>query len=296
MIRRCDRRAGFTLIESLTALIITGFAVSLILMIGARGAFQGLMLGNRAVATIDNNVTRSALGDLIGDIVIPPLTLASQAAETETMEVDDSFVGATDQVAGRLVAGRETPCAPIGAEGRLVLAVRKTGDLESTVSCALTYDDGTAIEPVDMVKLRWPDAAFSYSEDGAQWLGAWEVDRGQPVETSALPNAIQRKVFVRLTSSDGRSQLVEIATSGRVVAQTAPAPPQSNNNGGGGGGRGVGVGGRGGGPGGPGGNGGGRGGQGGGRGGGPGGPGGGAPGGGRGGGGGGGAGGGGRGG
>jgi len=243
-----SRKAGFTLIEAMIALLITGLTVALVLGVGTRGAFQAFGLGNRALATVDKEVDRQTFDDLIHDIVVPPINLASQAAETELELIDDSFVGAPDQMSGRLVAGRETVCAPLGLEGRITLSVETTASLETTVFCRLTLDDGTEIEPVAVAKLRWPDGVFSYSEDGTQWYDSWEVYRGQPTVYGADPNQVMRKIFVRLASSDGRAQIVDLAASGRALSQrvtTAANNNNGNNANGGRGGRGGGPDGRG---------------------------------------------------
>ena len=135
------------------------------------------------------------------------------------------FVGASDEVDAYLIAGRERssvrPREPKKVASRF--AAQKTGDLEVTVTRQLTLDDSTQNDPVNLVKLRWPDAAFTYSEDGSQWMDTWEVDRGMPVDDAIDPNSEVRNVFVRLASSDGRSEIIRLASSGRHIAQTAPA-------------------------------------------------------------------------
>ena len=137
-------------------------------------------------------------------------------------------------------------------EARLTLSVEKTGDLETTVFCSLLLDDGTETEPVALLRLRWPDGAFSYSEDGVEWSDSWEVYRGTPVDYADDPNQVLRKVNVRLASTDGRAQIVQLASSGRALPQrpvTAAAQNSNgnntgNNNGGRGGRGGDGAGGR----------------------------------------------------
>jgi uncharacterized membrane protein YgcG len=237
-----SRKAGFTLLEAMTVIAITGLTVSLIYTVGMRGVFTGFRLGNRALSTADMEVAKTAYRDVVASLVIPPVAVSSQAAEDElSQRIDDSFVGTPVEVAGRLIAMRETPCALTGADGRISLTF-ETDDSGTTLFCSLDEGEGAG-EPVELMRLRFGPAAFSYSEDGLEWFEDWTVERGLPVDRQALPNGELRRVLIRLAGADGDGELIALASSGRAVAQTAPQP----GGGGGGGGGGRGGGGRGGG-------------------------------------------------
>ena len=225
--KRPNRRvAGFTLIEALAALAITGLALSAVFTIGMRGVSQSFRFGQRAVMAADEQVSVQAVRDLLDAMVLPPLAVTSQAAETESETADqngmgDEFDGAADSVAGYVIAARDNPCVPVGGEGRITLTFSPVtaGTAQHTlVQCQLNTED-----PVTVATLNWPDAVFSFSEDGLTWTDSWQVVRGQNVDAAATPDAEQRRVYIRIASADGAHQIVALTQSGRPIAQTATA-------------------------------------------------------------------------
>lgn len=208
------RKAGFTLIEALATLGILGLAVSVIFMVGARSSAIGMRLGFRALNTSEMRTSQSAYRDTITSILPPTQEALPEAAalEQEELGIDETFLGAPEELSGWYVGVRETPCAQTGVVGRMTVYPEQTGSLATTVYCRVGEGDN-----VPLMTLRWPGARFSYSEDGIEWFDEWIVERGQPVENAYLPDGQQRKVLVRLSSTDDRSQIVELTQSGRNV-------------------------------------------------------------------------------
>lgn len=221
--RKPDRRvAGFTLIEALATLAVTGLTLGVIFMVGMRGVGTGFRLGQRAVDHANQQVSTQAVKDVLDSMILPSLTIPSQAAETEAEADDqngmgDEFDGSAASVAGYIVALRDNPCLPVGGEGRITLSFRTNGG-RTDVLCQLNSDD-----PVVVADLDWPNAQLSYSEDGTTWSDTWQVVRGQEVDTQINPDAEQREVYVRMATADGAHQVIGLIQSGRNIPLTGTA-------------------------------------------------------------------------
>ena len=207
-------KAGFTLIEALITLALTSLTVGVLFTIGARGGTTGFRMGNRALDVADAQLASESFRATVGAFIVPPLTTVAQTSggiEDDTTLT--TFTGDADHVEGQWLAGRASPCAVIGSTGHLVLAINRQAD-KSLLTCQL--DDA---DPIVLIDFKGKQARFQFSEDGINWVDAWTVQAGQPVTDAATPTAEQRKVYVRAATDDGVADLVEIAQSGRAVAQ-----------------------------------------------------------------------------
>jgi type II secretory pathway pseudopilin PulG len=221
MTRRPPRRvAGFTLIEALATLAVTGVTLGVLFTVGMRSVGTGFRLGQRAMTHANEQVSVQAVKDVMASMILPALTPPSQAAETEDEANDqsgmgDEFDGAADTAAGYIIAARDNPCLPVGGEGRITLSFKPNAG-RTLVLCQVNAET-----PVTLADLEWPDAVFSYSEDGTTWTDSWQVIRGQDINNAAVPDSEQREVYVRIASRDGAHQIVELIQSGRHIPQTA---------------------------------------------------------------------------
>jgi prepilin-type N-terminal cleavage/methylation domain-containing protein len=209
---RLRAKAGFTLIESLIVLAVTGLTLALVFSVTSRSAVTGYRLGDRAQGVAEGQVATAAYRGVIASFVVPPLTTRAQAeGGLEEDAMDTTFSGDARQVSGEWLANRGSPCGPVGTYGRLTLAlVAQPGG--TAVTCQV--DDA---EPAVLMTLKFQDAEFQYSEDASVWRPAWVIEAGQPVEDQLDPNSEARKVYVRLVTGDGSSDLMELASTGHPV-------------------------------------------------------------------------------
>ena len=70
-------RAGFSILEAIIALAITGFAMTVVLSIGTRGSQMGFGLGNRILSATDDQMRdlTPAVGRLVDDRAEQPAPL-----------------------------------------------------------------------------------------------------------------------------------------------------------------------------------------------------------------------------
>lgn len=208
------RKAGFTLLEALVVLAVTGLTLGLVFSVTSRSAVTAYRLGDRAQGVAERQVATTAYRGIISSFVIPPLTTRAGAeGGQEADAMDTSFLGEARQVSGEWLADRGGPCGPVGTYGRLTLALVATEDRSTALTCQL--DDA---EPVQMILMKFRDAQFQYSEDGVEWLPSWLIEAGQPVELQVDPNLASRQVYVRVVAEDGSSDLVELASTGHPRA------------------------------------------------------------------------------
>ncbi|MDB5452844.1 MAG: hypothetical protein JWO33_1422 [Caulobacteraceae bacterium] len=172
-----------------------------------------LRLGARALDTADSQLARDTYRTVIESLIVPDLVTAVQAQGGVDMDAEDqSLIGDAGQLAGQWLGRRTTACGAAGDSGRLVLALN-TNAGRTVLTCQLADAD-----PVTLLDLGSREVHFEYSEDGATWTDTWQVDPGVPVENSVNPTAELRRVYVRLASTDGQSDLVALAASGRSLA------------------------------------------------------------------------------
>ncbi len=196
-----SRRAGFSILEALIVLAISGTALLLIFEMGASGSQRGFRLGNRALAAADAEPGAGSLRTIVRgarfDVVRPVATL-----ERVRGPVGDSRTFSTPAS-----LDRSTACAPAGPAPAVSLILSSTthGDI---LTCRTT-EDGPAIILIDLTPSR---GRLSYSEDAVVWRDSWA--RRSPPATGRL--------YVRLTSDDGTVDIVEQADLATLVEAVTP--------------------------------------------------------------------------
>ena len=197
-------RAGFSLIEALIVLLVAGMALMLVFAIGGQSARTGFALGRRALAAADDDVTQDQLRSLIDDLTLTPAGVDPLALGLAP------FVGDATGFEGDAVLDRAGVCGEPGPVGRVRVAIEAEADGD-----ILTCQAGAGATKL-LADLRPRHVRFAYSADGVQWSDAWSAP---VVPTSAVAGPVRPvrspvSVFVRLSSDDGRFELVERAGSG----------------------------------------------------------------------------------
>lgn len=196
-------RRGFSVIEALVVLMITGTALLLVFEIGVKGAETGFRMGRRALDAADAEPGLDSLriiirGARFGDR--PRAFVRPAAGDARGFAADVSL-------------DRAGVCGPAGPIGRLELRLTASqgGDL---LTCGRAGE-----RPRVVLDLSPARGRFSYSDDGAVWRNTAGGDRARA--------ASNRKLYVRLTSDDGALDLVEeTAPFPAPVVQAVPPPPE----------------------------------------------------------------------
>lgn len=181
-----NNRSGFSVLEAIIVLAISGTALLLVFEMGVSGSQRGFRLGNRALAAADADAGAGSLRAIIRGARFDS---ARQAAAGARGPIGDARGFSTP-----VSVDRATVCAPAGP-GSLQLALTSTprGDL-------LTCSAGRDNPPRTLLDLRPSRGQFTYSEDAVLWRSTW-------TRRSPPPG---RRLYVRLTSLDGRTDIVEV--------------------------------------------------------------------------------------
>lgn len=190
-------RAGFSIVEALVVLAISGMALAIIFSIGVKAGDAGFGLGRRAISAADRDLATSDLRSLLRSYDVRPVDLFIDG-------IDEPLIGSASRLEGTAVMERATQCAPQGWAGRLVLAIDGEGP-NRVVTCQ------AGGQSVVLFRLGASPAAFSYSRDGASWSESYE-NRRAPV--SSETGARSQSVYLRLKASPV-VDVVEQATSAR---------------------------------------------------------------------------------
>jgi prepilin-type N-terminal cleavage/methylation domain-containing protein len=211
---RSNSKAGFTLIETLVVLGVTSLIAGLLFTIGVRGGQTVLRLGGRALDTADAQLARDTYRSVVESLIVPSLTTLVQAdGGVDMTDEDTSLTGDGQTLSAQWLGARSTACGAAGDTGRMSLTLI-TASGRTVLTCQLEDAD-----PVTLLDLGPREAHFEYSEDGETWTDSWTVEAGTPVENSLDPGAEQRRVYVRLATSDGKSELIAMTASGRNINQ-----------------------------------------------------------------------------
>ena len=188
-------RAGFSVMEALVVLLITGMALTLIFEVGVFSAKSSLRLGRRALAAADGEPGADSLRSLLRGIDFGGRP-----------QVFDSVArGDSRGLVAQVNLDRPTLCADAGPFQRVQLRLQATpaGDL-------LTCSKNPLEDPVLIMDLRPGRGRFSYSNDGEHWRGDLRSGSRAPAPS---------RLYVRLTIEDGRLDIAEEAATPRDAGQ-----------------------------------------------------------------------------
>lgn len=192
-------RPGFSLIEALVVLAISGMALAIIFSIGTKAGDSGFALGRKAMVAADQDIAVGDLRSLIRSIVIRPPETAN--------DTDLPATGTAARLEVDVVMERATQCAPQGWSGRLVLEVQRRGP-GSVLTCAAGGRPAVDLVPA----VNGAVSAFSYSIDRQLWSNAYTSSGELPRTPEG--GLVSQSVWVRYTAEPGRD-VVEMTSTGR---------------------------------------------------------------------------------
>ncbi len=195
-------RAGFSLIEALVVLAVSGMALAIIFSIGVKAGDSGFALGRRAMSAADLDMAAEDTRSIIRSIDVRP-------ARTFAPGVDRPFVGTPERFEGDVVMERATSCAPAGWAGRVVLAVERVSTERALVCRAGTRE-------TILLRTSDPSAALSYSTDGRVWMARMT---NQPADGAGFRDLTAETVYVRFNGGP-RADVLDMASSGRPESWT----------------------------------------------------------------------------
>ena len=206
-------RSGFSVLEAMIALVITGLALTLIFSIGNRASSSGFSLGRRVLRLSDQQIEALSLRALIEGLVVPS-GLDSPAANMGLRRLGpENLVGSPDRVSGSAVLMRDTLCANAEPLTHLELRIRQDGGRWQLI-CLVPSQTETVL-----MELGQKPARFSYSQDGNIWTDTIDIRPGPTDPNSYDSRYRARTVFIRLSNADLSVLLIERTTTGR------PRPP-----------------------------------------------------------------------
>jgi hypothetical protein len=168
---------------------------------------MGFRLGRRALGVADTQIASDSFRALVNGIELPPYDVPKDASNGE----DVAFHGDGQQLTGRLIAPRATPCAPPGPAGLVTLSIRSSGG-HSLLQCNLTNSPA-----ILLYDLGSEPASFSYSEDGSNFSSEWSAVPGIPGTGDPGAAAQYRKIYIRLANASGSVQMLALASTGRPI-------------------------------------------------------------------------------
>lgn len=197
-------KAGFSLIEALAVLMIAGMALTLVFGVGVRATSLGLRLGLRALDAADRTIGVESLRASVRGLVLEP-DGASPSGPVEAID-EVVFQGRADGFSGAAVLDAAIPCAAAGPAWRLRVFIERRPDGDR-VACQAGRGAAATL-------LTFPGrrARFAYSTDGRRWSDRWTATRSL---LAARATVRERRLYVRLDTDDGSTQLIARGGSGR---------------------------------------------------------------------------------
>lgn len=194
-------QAGFSLMEAAIMLAVAGMALMLIFAVATRSSQAGFRLGRNALAVADRRLADDSFRALVAGLEIAP-ALADPARLRLA-----PFDGRADGFVGSAVLAHANPCAAAGPVNPLEIVIARTAAGDQVVCRA----GSTRAVLLDLPGKR---LQMAYSEDGRSWSDRW-TDRPAFIGASATAQKRSRRLFVRLSSTDGRFEIIAEAPARR---------------------------------------------------------------------------------
>lgn len=202
-------RSGFSVLEAMIALVITGLALTLIFSIGNRASTGGFSLGRRVLSITDHQIEALSFRALIEGLVVPSALDSAPANMGLRVVGPANLVGTPTKLSGSAVLGRDTICADAGPVTQIELEVQSQGG-RSQLVCKIK-----AQPPVVLMDFGRKSVRFAYSQDGNIWRDYINVRPGAFTPKEFDTRFRARSYYVRLWSDDLSVLYLEKATSGR---------------------------------------------------------------------------------
>lgn len=170
--------AGFTLVETLIALVISALIVTLVLPMTSEGARRNAALADREMFMAEQARAEAAFGALLGDALLR----APGPADPKPAAARGSRKSLVVQIEG----GSFPPCGEPVRRGAARFFVQDIGR-GGRLACDLGG------RPTELLRWQEGEGAFDYSADGTRWQGAWPAP-----ETRTPPRPIDMRVAAAL--------------------------------------------------------------------------------------------------
>lgn len=189
------QKSGFSLIEALVVLAITGMVLAVVFSIGIRAGDSGFRLGRKALDAADSDISRSDFRILIESMALRPANTFAPG--------DPVTVGTSKTLETEVVMGRSTQCGLKGWSGILSFDIRDAGT-GSVVSCKVAGRE--------VILFRTSRRAnLSFSIDGSNWTSTFA---NTPAQQQDFGDIRSTSLWVRMEAGP-ELDLIARATSSR---------------------------------------------------------------------------------
>lgn len=182
-------------------LAVAGMALMLIFAVATRSSQAGFRLGRNALQVADRRLADDSFRALVAGLEIAPAP-----ADPARLRLEP-FDGRADGFRGSAVLAHANPCASAGPVDPLEVAIAR-----STTGDQLVCRAGST--RAVLLDLPGKRLQLAYSEDGRSWSDRW-TDRPAFISAAATAQKHARRLFVRLSSTDGRFEILAEAPARR---------------------------------------------------------------------------------
>jgi hypothetical protein len=187
--------------EAAIMLAVAGMALMLIFAVATRSSQAGFRLGRNALAVADRRLADDGFRALVAGLEIAP-----RPADPVRLRLAP-FEGRADGFSGSAVLAHAGPCAAAGPVNPIEIAILRTAAGDQLLCRA----GGVRAVLLDLPGRR---LRLAYSEDGRSWSDRWS-DRPAFIGSAVTAQRRSRRLFVRLSSTDGRFEIIAEAPARR---------------------------------------------------------------------------------